>query len=373
MQTKSASAPATRDARFELLRIVSLILIVAHHYSVHGGFQFDHAVMSFNRLLVQFLALGGKIGVNCFVFITGYFMITSEFSMKKLAKLVLDVFFYSVLFLLVASAAGMKIPVKTLIANLFPLTTVRYWFMSTYVVLYLCSPILNIVTRNLSRGQHLALILVALFLWCVLPSFTTKGPAFSQGLWFFTLYEIAAYIRLYQPKILASAKLNWGVLATSYALLIASVLALDLIGLKYEGFAKMALYFSKSNAIPAFLCSLSLFLAFKNMKPMCIRLVNRCAGSMLGVYLIHDNQFIRPLLWEKIFRNSDFAASSLLFWHAMAAIVIVFLASLALDMLRAALFEKPVSRLLDRLVSLMCGVRRKARSQFAGMMRRISA
>lgn len=57
----------------------------------------------------------------------------------------------------------------------------------------------------------------------------------------------------------------------------------------------------------------------------------------------------------------------------MAAILIVFLASLALDMLRIALFEKPMSGLLDRLVALVCGVRKRARGRLDGMMRRLSA
>ena len=28
-----------RQSNFELLRIISMILIVAHHYAVHGGFE----------------------------------------------------------------------------------------------------------------------------------------------------------------------------------------------------------------------------------------------------------------------------------------------------------------------------------------------
>jgi len=373
MQSKSAAVPLTRDSRFELLRIVSLVMIIAHHYSVHGGFEFDHAVVSFNRLLVQFLYLGGKIGVNCFVLITGYFMITSDFSMKKCAKVVLQVFFYSALFLLAALAAGVKVPAMTMLANLLPVASTRYWFMTTYVVLYLCTPVLNAVTRSLSRRQHLKLILTALFLWCVLPSFTSFKPAYSRVLWFFTLYEIAAYIRLYRPAIAGRAKLNGAALALSYALLAASVLTLDLLGVKDERFSNHALFFASENALPALACSLFLFTTFMNLRPMRSRLVNRCAASMLGVYLIHDNEFMRRLLWERVFRNSDFAGSSLLFAHAAAAILIVFLASLALDMLRIAVTDRAASRLIDRLLALACGARKKARGRLAGMMRRLSA
>ncbi len=67
-----------RQSNIELLRIISMILIVAHHFSVHGGFDFSSTSFSVNRLYIQFLAMGGKIGVDIFVIISGYFLITSN-------------------------------------------------------------------------------------------------------------------------------------------------------------------------------------------------------------------------------------------------------------------------------------------------------
>ena len=49
-----------RQSNLELLRIVSMILIVAHHYSVHGGFILPE--MNFNKAFIQVLSLGGKLG-----------------------------------------------------------------------------------------------------------------------------------------------------------------------------------------------------------------------------------------------------------------------------------------------------------------------
>lgn len=80
-----------RSSNLELLRILAIIMIIAHHYSVHGGWDIPNE-LSYNRIIVQFLSLGGKLGVNCFVLITGYFMINSKFNINKFAKIVGQVF-----------------------------------------------------------------------------------------------------------------------------------------------------------------------------------------------------------------------------------------------------------------------------------------
>lgn len=85
-----------RDSSFELLRIFSMLLIVMHHYSVHGGFDFM-IPFNLNLYFVQCLDMGGKLGVNLFVLISGYFLCRSEFRLKRIIKLELEVIFYSLI------------------------------------------------------------------------------------------------------------------------------------------------------------------------------------------------------------------------------------------------------------------------------------
>ena len=49
-----------RKSNIELLRIISMIIIIAHHYAVHGGFNFSTQNITINRLWIQFLTLGGE-------------------------------------------------------------------------------------------------------------------------------------------------------------------------------------------------------------------------------------------------------------------------------------------------------------------------
>jgi len=104
----NSSKKAPRQSNLELLRIISMLLILMHHYSVHGGFNLSNVPLTFNVFLVQLLSLGGKIGVNIFMLITGYFMVNSKFNFKKLLRLGLQVLFYSVGFMLIFYLTGLS-------------------------------------------------------------------------------------------------------------------------------------------------------------------------------------------------------------------------------------------------------------------------
>jgi len=85
-----------RYSNFELFRILLMLAIVAHHYVVNSGFHslYDFNHITGNMIFLQLFGFAGKIGINCFVFITGYFMIKSQFKFQKLLKLYLEIKFY---------------------------------------------------------------------------------------------------------------------------------------------------------------------------------------------------------------------------------------------------------------------------------------
>ena len=68
-----------RQSNIELLRIIAMIFIIAHHFAVHGGFNFSTDIITVNSLWIQFIKIGGKIGVNIFVLISGSLHIISIF------------------------------------------------------------------------------------------------------------------------------------------------------------------------------------------------------------------------------------------------------------------------------------------------------
>ena len=85
-----------RDSNLELYRIIVIFMIVAHHYVVNSGLMdvMKEAPTSTNSIFFYLFGMWGKIEINCFVMIIGYFMCKSNITIRKILKLVLEVFFY---------------------------------------------------------------------------------------------------------------------------------------------------------------------------------------------------------------------------------------------------------------------------------------
>lgn len=83
------------------------------------------------------------------------------------------------------------------------------------------------------------------------------------------------------------------------------------------------------------------FLIFKNIK-ITNNTINAVAGNTLGIYLIHDNEFMREYMYKNIFKmtleNNWFTTSML---HRLPIyVLIVFIVCLTIEMLRKKLFER---------------------------------
>ena len=91
METKLSERLSTntqRESGIELFRIISMLLIVAHHYVVNSGVQdfIYENPLCVNSIFLFLFGGWGKTGINCFVLITGYFMCKSCISTKRAYK-----------------------------------------------------------------------------------------------------------------------------------------------------------------------------------------------------------------------------------------------------------------------------------------------
>ena len=85
-----------RSTNFELLRCIAMIMILFQHLGDAMTAKSDIFVWAPNELYLNLMRIFGTIGVNCFVLISGYFLIKKQFSTKKIFYLYSKVFLYGI-------------------------------------------------------------------------------------------------------------------------------------------------------------------------------------------------------------------------------------------------------------------------------------
>ncbi|WP_080703498.1 acyltransferase [Streptococcus equinus] len=332
-----------RKSNIELLRILAMFLIIAHHFSVHGDFKEYMLTIPFNnKLWLQFLQLGGKIGVDVFVIISGYFLISSKkLKLVKVLNFWSQLIFYSVLLYAVfVFSSNESLSILGIIKNSLPVLSSRWWFASTYFVLYLLSPYLNKLLNSFNKREYQKFIILLSVLWCILPTLTNQTVQSNPLLWFMYLYALAGYIRLYGLFDNMKAK-SCILLAILVSLLtLSSAAILDILGMKISFLSEHATHFFGMQKLPILIISVLLFLGFSKIDMGSNKLINIIASATFGVYLIHDNNYVRPFLWEKLFKNALFSNSHYLIPYSLLVIIVVYVVCIVIELMRIYFVEK---------------------------------
>lgn len=346
---KKMSNTKTRNSAFELLRIISMILIIMHHYSIHAGFDFMSPLTP-RLCFAQFLDMGGKIGVNLFVLISGYFLCKSEFKWERILRLELQVIFYSVLIpLMFYIFAPGKASLKDIIKGFTPIRSGEYWFYTVYFFLAIISPFLNKMISSLEKKDFQKLIILLIFLWVVVPLLPKFGALLYSLLgWFILLYLCAAYIRFYPEDFSKTKTFYLAIGVLGYIMILLYVLAFDLLSLININFRNKINYYIPERNILVFISSIMLFIGFSKTNVGSKKIINLISSTTFGIYLLHDNNLTRFLLWKDFFKNANYLNSNFIFIHSIIAISSVFVICSLIDFIRQYVFEKPFFKFIEK-------------------------
>ena len=304
---------------------------------------------------MQLLALGGKIGVDIYVLISGYFLITSkEVKLNKLIRMWLQLFTCSVLSFAVFSATKVEpFSFLKLLAGLFPVLSEGWWFANSYLMLYILHPYINKLLTGLDQKAYKGFLCLLLFLWCVIPTFTHLPLECNKLLWFVLVYAMAGYYRLYGSEIRwKPRKILLAALATA-GLTFGTAIVFDLIGLKKPSAAENAMWFYEMASLPIIAVAVLLFMFFARLTLKNNRLINLVSSATFGVYLIHDDRYVRPFLWKSLFKSASYSESSLLIPYTVFAVVIVFVVCTIIELIRKQALERQYGGLVDRISAFL--------------------
>ena len=315
-------------------------MIIFSHFSYHGYVEMGGGKVITNLLNLSFLKLifTGNIGTGLFMIITGFFLCTStQLKANRLLSVIIQVFTYSVLcycYYIIMYAGGCFSP-KDVFTALTPLIHETNWYFSAYVLIYLFHPYLNRLIQHASRKELRNLIILMTIVWGIIPVFFFVKFCRSNFLFFVLMYFVGAYIRLYPvgwyvdnyKKILLVSITAW-VFIASMPMWTTKQIS-DLASLFYMNGSPLVL-----------LMASSLFLFFKNKTDIPqSRLVNIVAASSGGIYLLHDNPYIRSFLYTDIFHLEQYMTSDYMCLYTIAFVVITYIVCGIFEYMRKSIYE----------------------------------
>ena len=359
-----------RQSNLELFRIITMILIIAHHYVVNSGLtNMDGPIaynpLSFHSIFLLLWGAWGKIGINCFVLFSGYFMSVKNITLKKYLKLICEVMFYRIVIALIFWITGYeKVSIRGIIKVFMLIRNLSNGFTSAYLIFFLFIPFLNILVHHMTEKQHIRLLLLVSFAYIFLGTFSpVTSVKMNYASWFMVLYLISSYIRLYPKKIFDKTR-AWGMLAISCIIVsCVSVIVCTWIGTKLN----QTIYYhfvSDSNTFLAVLTGISSFMFFKNIRIPQNKYINAVAATTFGVLCIHANSdTMRQWLWQDTLKNIDYYYSSTGYIHAIVSVLGIFFICSLIDYIRIRFIEKPFFHIVDNMIECIA-------SRFANIEKR---
>lgn len=340
-----------RNSNIELLRLVAMAFITVHHFAIWGYFIGNevHTVQP-NTVWLQFLEIFGKIGVDLFILITGYFAINPRPTFQKVWQLTNTVRFYALgLFIILLVCGQLQFNIDLMWRSMFPTIRSMYWFITIYAILYVFSGYLSQFLSHLRRAQAVSFIALGVLIFMVLPTFL-KGWG-SQLTDLLPVFFFGLYLRMYgvSKRLTTLLKVLLGV---TVVIAMLSIGLSDLIGNnrpESQAIANATSYFVTGSSPLAFIAAAYIFSQTIQRQPRGNRLINWMGSSAVAIYLIQDYEPFHNTLWQNIFHVRDFAntmATPAFIGYSLFVMVVIVIGAILIDKLLRYILMRPAQVLL---------------------------
>lgn len=330
-----------RNRGLDLLRLFAGMAVVMLHYNYGYAFPIMDSVSTPNKLLLYGMEALCVPAVNVFLLISGFFLIQSEKrSLGKVINLFVLVVSFRELFYLGPVVLGRhSFEWGLFLTALVP----RMYFIVLYSVVYLVSPYINLVIKQLSNKGILRLLLILFLLLSVEPWLvdilekTTKTTwrglsmiAFSGAdggqtlVHFMFMYIIGACLNKFEiSDYKVKIKWWWVYVATTIIIL----------------FSYITKWFGSPYYSPfVVLQSVSLFCLFRYVN--CAAVFSRLSQAALTCYIIHI-QFLNYIKIDYFIHQPTY----ILALHIVVSLMVIYLLAFVFMIVYDFVFNKPQEKL----------------------------
>ncbi len=345
----------------DLLRICSMIGVIVLHIMGHGN-VLETTDSSFGFSVAWLIEIIAYPAVNCFVLISGFVGYRdSDYypKIKNILSLLFTVLFYSVIICLVFKfVIPDMIGKKDLVKSCFPVLTKQYWFFSTYIMMLLVSPMLNLfVHKANTKMLTITFLLIISFTMLSMISLINFDGGYSF-LWFSMLYLLGAIVKkqeLYKTisvfktlcLIVGSVLITWG-----------TKILLHFTGFKFSIINEGMFISYCSITMLMYALGLLLLCSKINVRNTTKSIVRFLTPTAFSVYLIHDNNYVRATLMKDSFIFVNKFNEVSMFFIVLGFALSIFVICSLIDRLRIILFKVfNIDRLAEKgdcLITTQC-------------------
>lgn len=322
-----------RNTNIEILRILLMLMVCFLHLAVHGYGYFSHNTHPLNNVsdhsfLLSLLVSLTIPAVNTYVLISGYFGI--KFKWNSVFAFAFQALFFSFITYFITSIYSDYFSHINIVRVIFPISTGRWWFLTTYFLLMLLAPFIEIALERASRKQ---LLYTLILYFCI----NTIGPYLrpaniGENLQnFIFIYLLGAYLRrIDKSKIKSKYILSVFIISTTLILVLMSFV-IAIVNEKSISTA-LQLFLQYRNPL-IYIQSVSLLLLFLNFHPFCNQSLNSLSKNVFSIYLLSEGLgYGIYTLWASIMEISIILGLSFIFLLSAIAII--------LDRIRGGIFSK---------------------------------
>ena len=360
-----------RNSNHELMRIISMFFIVINHVLFHGHVFTNNLNPTLNYLL-YLLMLIILVHVNSFILVTGYYQCKKNFRQSAIWKIINASLFYKITILIILTSIGvLTLDHISILKELSPIQLAGYWFIKNYCLLYCLSPFLNKLIDSMNKKEFRYLLIVGLIIISIIPNFTNSQTFENNG---FTLYNfiyvyfIGAYLRNYPlDKSYFFKKFSTNALRTillgiffacAFGQFILLFFAKNLIGLN-PLFTEIGTTIKNSIEIegtgfgysnPVIIIQSIAYFAFFTTLNFKSKFINKIATLVFGVYLIHENMYLRwhEYKWLGIDNGPIYSCSFLI--KALFISILLYIICLIIEFIRQKIFKFIYDRKISKRI-----------------------
>lgn len=342
-----------RNSNHELMRILSMFFIVLWHVIIAGNLtNCSNPSVRMIYTLLQFTII---VHVNSYVLLTGYYQSKSTFKQSKLWKIINSAWFYRVVIMVLFSILGfISIDKVQIIKDILPVGLDNYWFIKAYILLYCITPFLNKFIKALDKKTYQKMLMVCFIIVCIIPNITGGEFFASTGYTlynFIFLYFLGAYLRDYPLdenyffKIFSKKLFKIIMIAIFFGcVLLNNVLfyfqeQLSGVNGLFDLIASYINTASLEYSNPIVIVQTVAYFSFFTTLKIKSKAINYLSGLMLGIYFIHENNYMIANLYKWLGIAGGSINSLSFVPYVLFIAMIIFIGCAIIEALRQILFS----------------------------------